>query len=1074
MRYLTKDKIRRLAGDTIYSRALPYWMNEKVEITSHNRAGSHTRVTAYVTGTKRYSTGVLFHEDGDLQECECSCPAYEGGMDICKHIAALLLTLSPVQNAPLRQPVRSSSPNHESRMTAPVKELFLDYFAGRSEAVETIGEPLQVEYNLIFHTDYEQRKELFFSVELKIGIGKRFIVKEPARFFAAIRERSLLPITKTFTFDPTYHYVENQDLDVIQQLEEVLQTQKWTGRQISFFSKVNIKNAITIPPVAAEKLLRSLLACSDVNVKPAAGYSFPLTVKREWPGSFQLHKEDRDYYLTYSSFEYPPRKISLTSFYYWNDRLYELTEADADTARLYQLLMKTPKGRLHLEKKDVEQVYANLVPTLQTQGRLRVEDKVGKRVEKHPLQAKIYLDKKEDALTADPLFVYGPHSLHAVTEDRHYSEEDVIIARDTRKEEELRQLIETAGFHWNGESLTITDEAAVFYFLTSILPELHEKADVFMTQEVENLLVPASSFNIESALDESLSWLDISFQTDDLNEEELHALMISLKEKKRYHKTDGGRFIALDDDIMTGLQDFLTETGVSTADLQDNTLRLPAYKAFQADKYLNTGRQWNKAASVEKLLEDIRSPEKMETAVPAALHGNLRDYQKRGFQWLKALSLYGFGGILADDMGLGKTIQTLTYILSEREERPDAPPFLVVAPSSLIFNWEKEAKMFAPGLTVQLVHGSRTEREQQAANLEGVDILITSYPLIRRDSEFYEKVTFHGLILDEAQALKNHTSKTFRAVKQLQAEKVFALSGTPIENRIDELWSLFAVLMPGLFPDIKSFKALSADQTRHRVSPFILRRTKKEVLTELPDKIESTLHCELTKNQRETYVAYLNRIKNETAQQLKTGTFQENRMNILANLTRLRQLCCHPGMFLEDYDGGSGKLDELIVFLKEAKASGKRMLIFSQFTTMLAFISEALEKEGLSFFYLDGSTPSKDRLQMTEQFNSGKHDAFLISLKAGGTGLNLTGADTVILFDLWWNPAIESQAADRAHRIGQKRVVQVIKLISQGTIEEKIQALQQKKKALFDQVIQSGETNLTSLSEDDIRELLEL
>ncbi|WP_158737303.1 DEAD/DEAH box helicase [Alteribacillus sp. YIM 98480] len=1084
MRYLTKSEIRALAGNTIYSRGLSYWEENRVEDLSHNTAGSFTKVKANVSGSFPYKVHLLFHEDGELQEYSCTCPAHTGRMDICKHITAVLISLSPALDTSQKNKKRErrvqkrfhKSQETETEKTASLRKLFVDYFAGRMQTVESVGEALQAEYMLTFHTDYYQPQEQFFSIELKIGTDKLYVVKDIEALLSAMRQRSLLPFTKKFTFDPTYHYFEEADLNALRQLEEVIRNQKWTGRQTSFFySEKKSQSEITIPPVAAEQVIQALTDCMNVYINPAVGSPVPLVIKQQWPGTFELNREGNNYFLSYSSFEYPPKKVSLTPYYIWNDRLYETSdEKDHSTKLLFHMLMDTPKGRLPLEKTELEQVYSNVVSSLKEQRRLNMGTDVEQRVEEHSLQKKIYLDKKDNALLAEPLFSYGPHSLHAVTEERNIAEDNAVIVRETKKEEELLQLIESAGFHWNGEALSLTDEDSIFYFLTSILPELKEIADVFMSRDVEKLLVPAASFSIDSSLDESLGWLDISFQTDDLNEEDLYKLMTSLKEKKRYHKTDDGRFVSLDNEILNSIKEMLNDTGASPEDLENNTLRLPAYKAFQIDKYLNTGRQWHKDESVQKLLNDIRSPEKFEASIPKEIQGTLRDYQEKGFHWFKALTAYGFGGILADDMGLGKTLQTLTYILSERKQRSDAPPFLVVAPSSLVYNWEKEANTFAPTLKVQIIYGSKAERKQQIENTKNTDVFITSYPLVRRDVELYENIAFHGIILDEAQALKNYTSKTFRAVRKLQTEKAFALSGTPIENKIEELWSLFAILMPGLFPDVQSFKTLPADSVRHRVSPFILRRTKKEVLTELPDKIETTIHCDLTKKQRETYVAYLNRIKEETAVQLQTGTFQQNRMNILSNLTRLRQLCCHPGMFLEEYGGGSGKLEELMNFMKDARENGQRVLVFSQFTSMLSFICEAFEKEGLSYFYLDGKTPSQERLQMSDRFNEGENEAFLISLKAGGTGLNLTGADTVVLFDLWWNPAVENQAADRAHRIGQQRAVQVVKMISQGTIEEKIQALQDKKKALFDQVIQSGETSLSSLSEEDIREILEL
>ncbi|ANS51654.1 SWF/SNF family helicase (plasmid) [Bacillus thuringiensis] len=441
-----------------------------------------------------------------------------------------------------------------------------------------------------------------------------------------------------------------------------------------------------------------------------------------------------------------------------------------------------------------------------------------------------------------------------------------------------------------------------------------------------------------------------------------------------------------------------------------------------------------------------------------------------GFQWLKALVRYSLGGILADDMGLGKTVQSIAYLLSEKENMKEEKPFLIVAPASLLYNWKSEFEKFAPSLKVHVVTGYPKEREELLNGDIPTDVFVTSYPLLRQDIDLYHTLDFHTLILDEAQMIKNYRTKAAEAVHMIRAQKRFALSGTPIENSLDELWAIFQTILPGFFPGQQSFRKLPPEQIARMVRPFILRRLKKDVLKELPEKIESNHISKLTKQQKELYVSYLENIKDT----LETEDFQKNRIKILAGITRLRQICCHPSLFIENYHGDSSKLEQLLEITKQAISNKKRLLIFSQFSSMLQMIYDQFEKERICSFYLDGQTPSKDRVRMANQFNQGEKEVFLISLKAGGTGLNLTGADTVILYDLWWNPAIEEQAAGRAHRIGQKNVVQVIRLLTRGTIEEKIYELQQKKKELIEKVIHPGEIMLTSLSEAEIRELLHM
>lgn len=445
----------------------------------------------------------------------------------------------------------------------------------------------------------------------------------------------------------------------------------------------------------------------------------------------------------------------------------------------------------------------------------------------------------------------------------------------------------------------------------------------------------------------------------------------------------------------------------------------------------------------------MRNPENLDFPVPEPLAPVLRDYQQYGFQWLKTLAHYRFGGILADDMGLGKTLQSIAFLLSELPDiRQSGLPALIVAPASLTYNWLNELKKFTPEIKAVIADGTLTERGRILKNTAKADVIITSYPLLRRDVQLYAKKSFHTLILDEAQTIKNHTTQTAQAVMALQARHRFALTGTPVENALEDLWSIFGTVFPGLFPGKKAFHDLPRETVAKRSRPFLLRRLKRDVLKELPEKIESVQACELLPEQKKLYVAYLARLKKEALKHLTEDGFGNNhRIKILAGLTRLRQLCCHPALFVDGYEGSSAKFEQLFEILEECRSSGKRVLVFSQFTEMLGLIGRELGYLGIPYFYLDGQTPVPQRVELCNKFNEGERELFLISLKAGGTGLNLTGADTVILYDLWWNPAVEQQAADRAHRIGQKNVVQIIRLVTQGTVEDKMYELQQKKKA---------------------------
>jgi len=451
----------------------------------------------------------------------------------------------------------------------------------------------------------------------------------------------------------------------------------------------------------------------------------------------------------------------------------------------------------------------------------------------------------------------------------------------------------------------------------------------------------------------------------------------------------------------------------------------------------------------------------------------LREYQKQGYQWMKTLAGYGFGGILADDMGLGKTLQSIAYIASELSNiKKNRKPVLIVCPSSLVYNWLSEFMKFTPEIQAVIIDGNKAERSKLLKDVSGIDVVITSYMLLRRDIHLYEKIKFHTVFFDEAQAFKNPLTQTAKAVMNIQADHRFALTGTPIENSIEELWSIFRVVFPELFQGLKEYSNLTSKTIARRIRPFLLRRVKEEVLGELPEKIESIDRVELLPEQKKLYAAYLAKLRHQTLKQLDKNTIRKNRIKILAGLTRLRQICCHPALFVDGYKGDSAKLEQLKQIIEESRFAGRRVLIFSQFTKMLDLIGRELAYEGIPFFYLDGQTPPEERVETCEKFNAGERDFFLISLKAGGTGLNLTGADTVILYDLWWNPAVEEQAADRAHRMGQKNKVQVIKLIARGTIEEKMNELQDKKRNMIEEIIE--EKSSASLTEEDLREILQI
>ena len=499
--------------------------------------------------------------------------------------------------------------------------------------------------------------------------------------------------------------------------------------------------------------------------------------------------------------------------------------------------------------------------------------------------------------------------------------------------------------------------------------------------------------------------------------------------------------------------------------------------------------------------------------IPKSIKANLRSYQKVGYRWLRTMANYGFGGILADDMGLGKTLQIITLLTQEYDQFIDTKqkvdcdsgvtstestvhkemtnqeegivksPSLVVCPTSLALNWQSEFKKFAPHIKVLVMMGSIEERKKLFEEIQEYDVVVTSYDLLKRDIENYEGLHFRYCIADEAQYIKNANTLGAKALKLIESEVRFALTGTPIENSLAELWSIFDFIMPGyLFnysrfknnfemPIVKNEDEESTNRLKKMLAPFIMRRLKKDVLKELPDKTETVIYNTMEETQQKLYTAHLALARQEIHKEVKEKDVGSSRIKMLALLTRLRQLCCHPSLYLQDYEAGSGKLEQCMEIIQDSIASGHKILLFSQFTSMLDIISRRLRLEGIEHLMLTGSTKAEERIEMVSDFNNSDIPIFLISLKAGGTGLNLTGADVVIHYDPWWNLSSQNQATDRAYRIGQKKNVQVFQMITKNSIEEKIKELQDRKIGLTESVLQEGEAFISQMSEEEIADL---
>ena len=578
--------------------------------------------------------------------------------------------------------------------------------------------------------------------------------------------------------------------------------------------------------------------------------------------------------------------------------------------------------------------------------------------------------------------------------------------------------------------------------------------------------------------------LSINIENLNFDKKELKEILNKYRLKKKYYRLKDGSFFVLEGNKeIEFIDNLISGTDIQYEELMQDTIQLPIHRSLYLDKILKKleNSHIKKDQEYSKLIEQIQDKSNIDSIqIPKKLQNTLRLYQKIGFKWLKMLDIYQFGGILADDMGLGKTLQAISFLLSAKKKGVTS---LIVAPSSLVFNWGEEFERFAPQMKVQLIAGDQQERQKKIESCAEYDVSITSYDLLKRDISYYKGKAFQYEIIDEAQYIKNHTTAAAKAVKVIDSQMRIAMTGTPIENRLSELWSIFDFLMPGFLYNYETFKkeietpvVKNGDEgvmtrLQKMVAPFIMRRLKMDVLKDLPDKLEEVRYVKFDKEQQIVYDAQVVHMQELLAAQ-DNETFNKNKLKVLAELTRLRQICCDPSLCFENYQGESGKLDSCMELVKSAIDGGHKMLLFSQFTSMLDLIKKRLEQEKIAYYVITGDVTKEKRLQLVKEFNKDTVPVFLISLKAGGVGLNLTGADVVIHYDPWWNIAAQNQATDRAHRIGQTKKVTVYKLIARHTIEEKILKLQETKRDLAEQVMNGELGQLGSMSKEELLALL--
>ena len=1084
---LTDQKIRQWAGEAAFRRGCEYFRTRRVKRIMHRGDGPFY---ADVRGTHLYHVEVSLDAAGELTAESCDCPAFDSGCGICKHIVAVLKTIQ--QDWREYFPAAQPQPPPRRRETSgqqeisPAARLLLSAFADGG-AVSAERRAIRLLPVLYYRLDHYPRPHYDSWLEFSVGEERLYVMKDIPAFLAALQSGATLEYGKNFSLRPQEAIFEGLSGKVLALLQQVYaeEAERSTWYYSSDSPVFRDKRRMRL----TQTLLREFLQLYEGSALTVAAGNEPAAAMPVTAGRPPLHLRVN------MAGEAVQLELDLQQ-----DSLIELV-APMEYVCHRGTIYKTDEGfrrllapvlacfaanrsdRLLLPPELLPEFATRVLPRLETADGVEIGEAVRSRLHREPLEKCVYLDRDGEAIRARVELHYGELVLNPLQPGPAEPPAGKWLLRDERAERELWQWFSDRGFTDGAGQWLLADEPAVYEFLRTGLAELDKLAVVYYADDFRSLRV-RSSIRVRAGvrLSADTDWLELSLDCEAASPGELFELVAAYRLKKKYHRLADGGFLSLDSPEFETVATLLEQLDLTAADLEKPAIALPKAQALYLDSLTKSDETLylDRSPEFRRMVRELREPQETEVALPAGIRGSLRGYQETGYRWLKSLARYGLGGILADDMGLGKTLQVLAFLLSEREK---PGPSLVVAPTSLVFNWQEEAARFTPDLRVLVIAGQAPDRQALLAEAAQTDLLVTSYGMLKRDVALYASLRLKYCFLDEAQNVKNPQTLNAKTVRKIEAGVCFALTGTPIENSLTELWSVFDFILPGYLrnhadfvrrfetPIVKNADAAAQRELSRHIRPFVLRRMKRTVLRELPEKIESKVTTPMTPEQIRLYTAWLQKTRREFEQEVDARGFDQSRIKILALLTRLRQICCHPSLFIEDYRGGSGKLSALADLIQTARDGGHRALIFSQFTGMLELIQPTLAEAGVRWHYLDGATPASERIHRVNAFNGGDRDVFLISLKAGGTGLNLTGADMVVHCDPWWNPAVEDQATDRAYRIGQQNVVQVFKLVAQGTIEEKIHALQAKKRELIDTLIQPGETFLNKLTEPEIREL---
>lgn len=995
---------------------------------------------------------VTIDKNKNINDLKCNCSSYNS--DYCKHIGAIMIHIMKNQNI-----IDNLIDNMKVEYDEQFNNMLFSELQGNIKK-ELIG--LDVILRQVNQNSYE--------LILKIGRDKKYVLKSQLDYFLDVYNNGsgVVSFGKNFTYDSSKHYFSDIDNEIIDFINLIFNIQN-NGH--SYYYK---NNNIILCGKTLSKFMDIIQNKSFMVEKKYSTQKYDGIINN-YLFDISLKKENDDISLDFDVKNIIPF-IEDYSYIIYEDKMIKL---DNDLKKIIDLMVQEDKKKIIFKDKDFSKISNILLPKLK---------KVNNNIITDDIKSIFVMDKPNIKLYFDYIKgkIFCLIKLEINNQEINIFEDNfngIYVSRDIEEERDCINTLLGYNFKINEKKkeYILSNDDDIIFFCQNGLKELDDKYEIYISNNIKKINFSRTvSVNSYFKIGRD-NILNCSLKVDDITNEELIGILEAERLKRKYYKLKNGDFVTINNNIGK-VNNMLEELGINNKSIMLQEFDLPIYKTLYFKDYMDDPDYSfiNINGNLKEMLDRFDKYKNLDINLSKEDKNILRDYQIIGVKWLMTLSKCGCGGILADEMGLGKSIQTIMYINLKIKESKEK--FIIITPTSLVYNWENEFKKFGKNIRYAVVNGNRNKREE-ILNNDNYDVIITTYGLLRQDLDLYSKYKFDTCIIDEAQNIKNVNTETTKAVKMINAKTKFALTGTPIENSVLELWSIFDYIMPNFLLPLTNFKKKYDDldnkdlllELNKKISPFILRRKKKDVLKDLPDKIENNIFIELSESQKKLYLGQLEKTKKEIDDTILKDGYNKSQILILSLLTKLRQICIDPRLMIDNNQLSSSKLETLIEILQSKINENHKILLFSQYPSALKLLIPDFDKNGISYYYLDGSTKSKERMELTNKFNNDDTNIFLISLKAGGTGLNLTSADVVIHLDPWWNPQVENQATDRSHRIGQKNVVEVIKLIAKDTIEEKIVELQNKKKILSDKIIEGEDRDnivISKLTQEELKELL--